>query len=233
MIKIRTMIIVLAATLLIIPSGCAREVVTKDFTFSNFNDVNISSAFRVEITQASSYSISVTVDADKMELINVSKEGNQLIIGINPHLVPVNFHTLSVKITMPDIIGLALSGASNGTIRGFSSSNDFSLNLSGASRLNGDISAGDVVFILSGASSVELRGSDDDMAVSASGASSVKLSSFEVVNAGVILSGASNGTVKLDGVLDVDLSGASNLTYKGSPTLGDVNISGGSTINKG
>lgn len=234
MAKIRTMLIMLlVSTLLIIPSGCYGDVETENYNFSDFNDVMISSAFKVEITQASSYSISVTVDADKMELIRVTKEGNQLIIGINPHLVPVNFHTLEAKITMPDITGLTLSGATSCDLQGFSSSHEFSLDLSGASRLVGDLDAGDAHFILSGASMVQLQGSANDMLANVSGASNMNLSSFELNNANISLSGASKGTVKLDGTLDASLSGASKLTYKGSPTLGNVNTSGSSTINKG
>ena len=34
------------------------------------------------------------------------------------------------------------------------------------------------------------------------------------------------------GVLDADLSGASHLFYIGEPTLGDLDISGGSTVTK-
>ncbi len=236
MTKIRTMLVVLlVATLLIIPSGCYGdiEVETENYNFVDFNDVMISSAFKVEVTQASLYSISVTVDADKMELINVTKDGNQLIIGINPHLVPVDFHTLEAKITMPDITGLTLSGATSCNLQGFSFSHELSLNLSGASKLSGDLDTGDVGFIVSGASTVQIKGTANDMLADISGASSMRLSDFEVNNANISLSGASNGTVKLDGTLDASLSGASKLTYIGNPTLGIVNISGGSTISKG
>jgi len=232
--KIRTVLIVLLlATLLITPSACYGDVETENYNFSDFNDVMISSAFKVEITQASSYSVSVTVDADKMELIRVTKEGDQLIIGINPHLVPVDFHTLEAKITMPDIIGLTLAGATSCDLQGFSFPHEFSLNLSGASRISGDLDAGDVHFIVSGASTVQIKGTANDMLADVSGASNMNLSSFELNNANIYLSGASKGNIKLNGTLDASLSGASKLTYKGSPTLGNVNTSGASTINKG
>jgi len=232
--KTRTMLIMLLmATLLIIPSGCYTvETVNYDFD-SDFNVVMVSSAYKVEITQASSYSISVTVDADKTELIRVTKEGDQLIIGINPHLVPVNFHTLKAKIAMPDIIGLTLAGATSCDLQGFSFSHEFSLNLSGASRLSSDLDAGDVHLIVSGASTVQLKGTANDILADISGASNMNLSGFEVNNANISLSGASKGNIKLDGTLDASLSRASKLTYKGSPTLGNVNTSGGSSINKG
>jgi len=53
-----------------------------------------------------------------------------------------------------------------------------------------------------------------------------------VVNADVSLSGGSRATINLDGRLDADLSGGSNLLYIGDPTMGDINTSGGSTVGK-
>jgi len=226
-------ILLLAVSLLTIQVGCSGGESTKEFDFSGFTKVEIGPAFKVEITQSTSYSVSVTADSNRMKHIEVTKEGDTLKIGLDSSAGLLSFLTLKATITMPDLRSLNLSGASNGTVQGFSSSNDFSLNLSGASRLSGNISAGDVVFVLSGASRVELQGSADDMTVDASGASSVGLSGFEVVNADVTLSGASNGTVKLDGRLDANLSGASRLTYIGEPVMGSINTSGASTINKG
>jgi hypothetical protein len=223
------MILVVSA----VPLGCGGDTQTAEFNFSDFTDVNISPAFKAEITQGDSYSVSVTTDNDKMEYIEVGQVGDTLNIGIESHTQPLNFHTLDVDITMPDIYGVTLSGASKGNIRGFTFSHEFTLNLSGASRLGGDLTAGGVHFILSGASTVELQGSANDMLANVSGASNMRLSNFELDNANILLSGASSGTVKLYGILDASVSGASKLTYKGSPTLGNINTSGGSTVKKG
>ena len=232
--KIKTMAILLLAVLLLaIPAGCFGGDTTKEFDFSGFTKVEIGPAFKVEIAQSTSYSVSVTADSNRMKHIEVTKEGDTLKIDLDSSGWQLSFSTLEATITMPDLRSLNLSGASNGTVQGFSSSNDLSLNISGASRLSGSINAGDVEFIITGASRVELQGSADDMNVDASGASSVRLSGFEVVNADVTLSGASNGTVKMDGRLDANLSGASRLTYIGEPTMGSINTSGASTINKG
>jgi len=82
------------------------------------------------------------------------------------------------------------------------------------------------------ASRSSLTGSASDLAIAASGASCVELDNFPVNNADVTLSGASRGTVNLDGRLDADLSGASKLSYIGEPTMGDINTSGGSTLSR-
>ena len=106
------------------------------------------------------------------------------------------------------------------------------LGASGASQITGDLSAADVNIDLSGASSVQLEGSGDDAVIKASGASSAKLAGFEVNNVDVNLSGASSGTINMDGRLDADLSGASSLSYIGEPTMGNINTSGASTLSK-
>ncbi len=208
--------------------GCG-PVRTQEFNFTDFTRVEVGYAFRVEIVQSDSYSVSITANENLFNFIQVSQEGETLKIGLTQ---PMPFRTLKAEITMPDLYELSLSGATRGTVKGFSSSHDFILGLSGASRLSGDITAGDAQFIASGVSTIQLQGSADDMTVNASSASRVELASFPVNNAQVILSGASRGTVNLGGRLDADLSGASKLSYIGEPTMGNIQTSGGSTLSK-
>jgi len=227
-----TLLTVLILAVVAISLGClgGGESKTENFDFTGFTRLNIGSAFKLEVSRGSSFSISITADKDHFDNIEVTKEGDTLKIGITTW---VSFQTLEAKVTMPDLYGLTLSGASQGNAKGFDSSHGFSLNISGASQLKGDIDAGDVDFMITGASMVELSGSAKDAAINASGSSNVKLSDFEVNNADIILSGASKGSIKMDGQLNADLSGASRLTYLGKPTMGDINTSGASTISKG
>ena len=204
---------------------------TEEYAFTNFTEVEISSAFEFEIQQSSSYNISVTADDNVMEYIQVSKDGQTLKIGLGTvsWFGPV---TLRASVTMPELSDLTVSGASRGDIYDFSSTEDLDITVSGASRVNGDITAGNVEFDISGASTIQLEGSANDMVASVSGASRFNLGGFTVNNANVNFSGASSGTVNLDGRLDADLSGASRLWYIGEPTMGDINTSGASTLSK-
>ena len=133
------------------------------------------------------------------------------------------------EITMSQITRLELSGASDGNIDGFSAAEPLNLELSGASRLTGNIT-GDCNIHLSGASRVVLNGSGDDLDVYASGASQVELADYFINNATVKLSGASSAYLNLDGRLDADLSGASNLIHTGQPIMGNIDTSGGSRV---
>ena len=75
-----------------------------------------------------------------------------------------------------------------------------------------------------------LTGSAQSVTLEASGSSEIDLADFPVVDANVNLSGGSEATVNPSGRLDVDVSGASHLYYLGSPTLGRVQTSGGSSV---
>ena len=204
---------------------------TETYNFTDFSDVEISSAFEVEITRSSSYSVTATVDDNLIKYVDVSKEGETLRIAFKRVTMegPV---TLKARITMPKLRGLDLSGATRGTVSGFSSTENVDLKVSGASKIIGDISAATVNFDVSGASTVQLKGSAGNMVAVATGASKIKLAGFVVKNANVTLDGASTGSVNLSGRLDADLSGASKLSYIGEPTMGSIDTSGSSTINK-
>jgi len=190
----------------------SENLVTKEKDFSDFTIVEVGSGFEVEITQSSSYSINITADDNVFDYIEASKTGDTLTIRLKWGYI-VQSATLRAEITMPHLYELKFSGGTHGTAEGFTSSHDFVLNLSGGSTIN-------------------LEGSANDLRISASGGSHVHLSDFTVHNADVNLSGGSDATITLDGRLDADLSGGSDLLYIGEPTLGDINTSGGSTVGK-
>ncbi len=204
---------------------------TETYAFTDFNKVEISSAFEFEIEQSSSYSIEITVDDNIMEYVRVSQDGQTLKIGLRP-ATWIGPATLKASVTMPELNGLDISGASRGTVSDFISTEDLDIMVSGASRVTGDIVAGNVDFDISGASTVQLEGSASDMDANVSGASSLKLDDFIVNNADVDFSGASSGTINLNGRLDADLSGASRLWYIGEPTMGNIDTSGASSLSK-
>ena len=134
---------------------------------------------------------------------------------------------------MPDLHEIRLSGGSQASISGFSSSHGLSVGLSGGSRVTGDITAGDADFDLSGGSQVNLQGMCEDLDINGSGGSQFGLEAFSVDNADVNLSGGGRATINVSGTLDVNLSGGSHVTYIGEPTLGDIDLSGDSTVSQG
>jgi hypothetical protein len=77
-----------------------------------------------------------------------------------------------------------------------------------------------------------MKGQANDITVNASGGSQLNLSNFASRNANVDLSGGSQAQIDASGRIDANLSGGSHLFYSGNPTLGNINVSGGATIEK-
>ena len=212
--------------------GSGNLVINEEF-FSDFSSVDASSGFNVEISQSNSYSILIEADDNVMEYIDVRKSGDTLVIGVK---LGYNFKsiTLNAEITMPELHSLELSGGAEGILEGFSATNQFSVDLSGGSALRGEfVTSENVDLDLSGGSVLTgLVGEANDLTIDASSGSVLELSNFTVHDVSVELSGGSISTINLDGRLDADLSGGSQLWYIGDPTLGNNETSSGSRVNK-
>jgi len=74
-----------------------------------------------------------------------------------------------------------------------------------------------------------LKGSATEAKLEGSGASHLDLSDFALDQAAVELSGASHATIQVKTKLNYSLSGASHLSYKGDPTIGEKEKSGASS----
>jgi hypothetical protein len=229
---------------------------TKNFDLSGFKRIHIKFAMEAEIIQSNEFSVSVSGSDTFMDNIDVFLEGDKLVLGYSLNLISLfaaPFTRARARITLPELRELKVIGAARCNLRGFASAEDFSLQVAGASKMEmEDITAGSMRFDLSGASQVSgkivsrgnlemkingasrvrLTGSAADLDLDASGASHLELDGFPVKNARIKLVGASRGIVDVDGRLDVVLEGASNLEYQGQVNIGDVKVTGASSIRK-
>ena len=222
---------------------------TRNYDFTDFTRVQAGYAFQVDITASDTYSISITTNEEAFQYIDVHKSGDTLKIDTIGIYWPFRNLKLKAKITMPELYGLDLSGAARGDVRGFKSTRDFDLSLSGDSELEMDMETGAFECEISGASEVvgnliatstdvdlsgnsliKLGGSGGDIRLESSGASMADLANFSVNNTDVDLSGASDASLHIDGRLDVHLSGASVLEYSGNATPGDFDVTGSSRV---
>jgi hypothetical protein len=208
------------------------KVVTREEDFAGFDTVEVGNAFKVDITQSDTYRVVVRVDSSFEERLEVVQEGDTLKIGLKDEEggLRIEAGTREDEITMPELIGLSLSGSSDGTSSGFKSTAALDVDLYGASSLEGDVEAGDASFGTQGASKATVSGSGQNVTVVAEGGSTVDLSKFSAVDADVSADGDSTVTVNASGTLDAVAGGASTVYYLGSPTLGTIEESGSSDV---
>lgn len=219
-------------------SGCGLEeriiagsgnIVTQEEDFTDFNRVEASHSFKLDIQQGDSYVVTIRIDDNLLDDLEVTNQNNTLKIGLVRNIVVSNA-TMEADITMPELVDIGLSGASEADINTFVIDEDFRAGLSGSSFLSGNLEAQDARFNLSGSSDVRLEGSGNGLDIDASGSSNLELAEFVVEDATVSLSGSSEATVNVNGSLNVNASGASNVYYLGNPSMGNIDTSGASSV---
>ncbi len=131
-----------------------------------------------------------------------------------------------VYVTATSLQALSSSGATDVYVKDVIKAPEFKLQISGASDLEMEINADNMLCELSGASDAKLKGSVGTMNIQVSGSSDLKALGLKVRNCDISLSGSSDVHIGVSESLSAVGSGASDLVYKGSPTIKRLVMSG-------
>ena len=181
--------------------------VTKSYEVSNFNKLDVSHAFDVEIKIGKEASMKITAGENIHPYIKVENKENSLILGLKEN---INVGHIKVELTVEKLNSIDASGACKIFVEGISSES-FELDMSGActGELSGEVKKLEVD--LSGATNLDARGLI-----------------AEIVE--IDISGASNAKVYASKKLEAEASGASNISFYGNPEKVETDVSGASNI---
>jgi len=205
------------------------NLVTKQYPLTNFTGVSAGSVFDVTVKPGAAPGVSVTVDDNLVEYLDVSTSGERLNLHLKSN-TNVRNATLKAVVTVPELTSLDLSGASKGHVEGCRSTKALDIDLSGASHLEGELESGDMHMGISGASRADLKGTAGNLRLNVSGASHADLEQLQIKDANVDADGASHATVRPSGKLQARASGASSVQYAGQPANVDSQTSGASSV---
>jgi hypothetical protein len=223
----------------------------------SFTAISVSSAIDLYLTQSNKNEVAVSATNDEIrDHIITEVVGGTLIIRLGDKGTWFSWrkwgnYKTKAYVSIKDIDALTASGASTVHLVNTIESPKMRIKLSGASDFKGNIKAGVLMYHLtgasdykgeviansididgSGASSIELIGKVDDLAIEVSGASDAKLYNLTAKGAILRASGASNIGVTVTEILRASSSGASDINYKGNPTVKESNTSGASSIRR-
>lgn len=173
----------------------------------SFNSISVSGAIDVKVNIGSGTSVEVIGPDDMVSNIVTEVKDNTLHVYFKGK---GNYKgKAQVIVSTLELTSARVSGASKLYVANLNNSS-FTLDVSGASK-------------------VEVEGSTSNLTVEASGASHMDLSKFSVSNATVDVSGASHGIFNVQNNLTIDASGASHVEYYGTPEIKSA-VSGASRI---
>jgi hypothetical protein len=221
---------------LILFTGCSAivhvagtgKIVEKSYDFKDFSGVEISDAIKYEVKQSDSFSLVVSTHENIVEHLDVYQSGKTVHIGLKPGLF--QDQDTGVKITLPQLHKLGISGASEGSASGFDSSADLEIKVSGASDLDMNIKAGKTAMDISGSSEVNGELIAADTRIQLSGASDLNMK-LKTAGTAVDVSGSSDVSGELQ-AQDVrfKLTGASQCELSGSAGDASIDASGSSDM---
>ena len=105
------------------------------FNIDNFDSIDGSAAFDIEVRQSDRFSVVVYANRSDASKLLVKKSGRTLELGIKPFTFGGWKGSPRAVITMPNLKSVDLSGACSLIAAGFRSDSRFSADLSGASSL--------------------------------------------------------------------------------------------------
>ena len=131
--RIMTPILIVLAVVL---AGCGTSQTGQGVPLTDFDKVEISNGFHVDISVGGEYSVVLKVAEDVLGDIEAVKEGDTLKIRIRPFHAIGRGASLKAEVTMPALTGLTLQNGSHVTASG--SGGDVTFNISGGSHANLD-----------------------------------------------------------------------------------------------
>lgn len=255
----KTILILMMAALLVM-TGCTvqmndsrdRNLVEKSYAYKDFTALEISSAFDVEVLEGD-YRVIIEVDDRYLHDLKVKQRGGVLEIGLDR-----GFHfslfdmgrKMKATITMPKLDALEAVGATSVNIASpMTFGDDVQITLTGASTLQGDIQTKTVSFDLAGAatydgkieseyleaeivgaSNMNVSGSTKSARIDSVGASGFNGDDFTTGTLEAEATGASSVELEATEEVNLNASGASNITIHGTPRVVSQDSSGASSI---
>ena len=198
---------------------------------SGFTKVNFGVSGDLYINIGSEFKVVLEGERSLLDEIETEVSGSKLVIKNE------NWHwhgnqKLTVYITMPELIGLGVSGSGKAEIKDAVKTENLDFSVSGSGRIvTADLALGKLIVGISGSGDVIVGGSGEaaDADISISGSGNYSGETLKVANADFSISGSGSCKCNVTDNLEASVSGSGTITYIGSPKI-DARVSGSGRV---
>jgi hypothetical protein len=192
-------------------------VIKEERNVSNFTEIEVSGAYNIILKQDSITSLIVETDSNLVDLVITRNEGSKLIIENDESLCPSK--ETNIYISTPDIDAINISGASDIKSAGHIYTDGMNIVMSGASEIGLDLTTKNLMVECSGAAKLDIKGEAENVTAEISGAADIN--AYELITKTFALteSGSGSANINVADKLEVEISGAANVNYKGNPSV--------------
>lgn len=204
------------------------NVVQVERTTGEFHSVQISGGFEVIVKDGENAGLIVEADENLHDNITTSVSNGVLKVGMEGRIR--NYDELKLYVQAPYFREIKVSGAVDLESDGELNSESLDLSGSGAAKVDIDVEVENLEVDFSGAGDIELKGEAGQVDVDLTGAGKFKGFDLETSNMDISISGAGYAEVNVSDKLDVNVSGAGKIRYKGNPQDVSKSISGAGSV---
>ena len=230
-------------------------ILTETRQVGSFTKLRVSSFLDVYVTQGSAISVEVKASESLMEDITTEVKNGTLVIDYDKNTWNMGNVTAKVYVTVTELSSIDASGSSDVVIESDITAGDFEIEASGSSdvvcknyllKVNdlvlhssgasdiviNDLLARDIKADASGSSDIEVGGEATSVDVETDGSSDFTGKNLQVAHCVAHSSGSSDILIRVSDTFEGKASGASDITYYGSPTVHGASTSGSADINQ-
>lgn len=216
----------------ILLASCVQAQQTETRKPGSFTKVHSGGSWEVILQEGATEEIRIEAKGVDLDKVKTEIDGDVLSLG----LVKGNYNNVSLKfyVTYRKLEGVKCSGSGEMEVKSDVTAGEFYIGLSGS----GDISmkslkADELDVNISGSANVRIdSGSVGEAEISQSGSGDFDGESLAIAELEVNKSGSGNTYVGDLGEVSVHSSGSGDLVYSGSPRMGEIKVSGSSSIRK-
>ncbi len=202
--------------------------ITRTFNLDPFTTVECSMSAQVEITQGSTQKVTIEGQANILDQISTEVKDNKWRIKL-PKNMWADYDEVKIKITVPELVGIGLSGSGSMTTTNTIKSDDFQIGLSGSGRIEASVDAQYIDCGLSGSGNVYLKGKAKELNIGTSGSGDIRAMDCPVEKVKIGISGSGDCEVNVSSALEAGIAGSGNVRYKGNAKI-KSSISGSGSI---
>lgn len=212
--------------------SCAQAQQTETRKPGHFTKVHSGGSWEVILTEGNTEEIRIEAKGVDLDKVKTEIDGDVLKLG----LVNGNYRNISLKfyVTYTDLEGLKCSGSGEMHVESDVIAEDFYIGLSGSGDIYmKNLRADELDASISGSAKIKVQsGSVGEAEISQSGSGDFVAEDLSIEELEVSKSGSGDTFVGDLGEISVRSSGSGDVVYSGSPRMGDIKVSGSSSIRK-
>jgi|GEM_PF-1064137 len=203
------------------------KVVTASLPLSGYGAVKNMTSGQVRLRMGASRSVSVTIDENLVEYLDIHTENDTLVIALQPGKSLYRYTEFTVDVMLPTLNEIGVYGSGNISVLNRFSGRSIVMTDQGSGFISGDFEYDHLTATILGSGNIKLSGGSDRLDATIYGSGSIQAAGFSAGEAAVAVNGSGSCTLRVLDSLDARIYGSGSVYYRGYPSISIADFGSG------